>query len=144
MISVKFTNTGPYKFQYATIGAAGIDLPYSGKESILLHSGERKLIPTGISIQLPVGQEAQVRPRSGLALKHGITVLNAPGTIDTDYRGEIGVILLNTDKIHNFEINPGDLIAQLVVAPLSAVFLSQVEELETTERGSGGFGSTDK
>jgi dUTP pyrophosphatase len=127
---------------YATPGSAGVDLRAAEKR--VLQPGERVLIPTGISIALPVGYEAQVRPRSGLAWKHGITLPNSPGTIDADYRGEIKVILLNTSRMP-FTIEPGDRIAQMVVAPVSQVDWAEVEtwdEPDMTERGPSGFGST--
>ncbi|GCD78183.1 deoxyuridine 5'-triphosphate nucleotidohydrolase [Thermaurantimonas aggregans] len=129
--------------EYQTIHSAGMDLRANLSESITLLPGERRLIPTGLKIALPHGYEAQVRPRSGLALKYGITCLNSPGTIDADYRGEIGVLLINLGQ-EPFEIKPGDRIAQLVVAPYSRVEWAQVLELPTSERGEGGFGSTGK
>lgn len=124
-------------------GAAGVDLPAalaSGEELVLL-PGARALVPTGLSIALPEGYEAQVRPRSGLAAKHGVTVLNAPGTIDADYRGEIKVILINHGA-EPFAIRRGDRIAQVVVAPVVAAQFAEVEDLDETERGAGGYGST--
>ncbi len=129
---------------YATALAAGADLRAALKEPLLLAPGQYALIPTGLKIALPKGLEAQVRPRSGLAFKHGVTVLNAPGTIDADYRGEIGVILINHGA-SPFLIDPGMRIAQLVVAPvvrLSFERCSQEELLEATQRGEGGFGHT--
>ncbi|WP_010134300.1 dUTP diphosphatase [Ochrovirga pacifica] len=127
--------------QYETEGAAGLDLKANISESILLKPLERAIVKTGLFIALPQGYEAQVRPRSGLAAKKGITVLNAPGTIDADYRGEIGVILVNLSN-QNFEITNGERIAQLVIAKHEQVAWQEVEVLSTTERGSGGFGST--
>ena len=128
--------------RYETPGAAGMDLRYAGTHVLTLMPGSRSLIPTGIKIALDKGTEAQVRPRSGLALKHGVTVLNSPGTIDADYRGEIKVILINHGQVP-FTINPGDRIAQLVVAPVLRVTAELVDHLPaTTTRGSGGFGST--
>ena len=125
--------------EYATEFSAGVDLCSTEKTYILPH--ERELIHTGLSIALPVEYEAQVRPRSGLALKKGITVLNSPGTIDADYRGEIGVILLNTsDEV--FEINPGDRIAQMVIQHVTKTIIKETTELSETQRASGGFGST--
>ena len=125
--------------QYATELSAGADL--CSTESLSLLPRQRALIHTGWAIALPAGYEAQVRPRSGLALKKGITVLNTPGTIDADYRGEIGVILLNTsDEV--FEINPGDRIAQMVIKKHERAEFEEVDELSTTARGEGGFGST--
>lgn len=126
---------------YATYDAAGIDLFAAIEEAITLAPLERKLIPTGIAIALPQGYEAQIRPRSGLALKHGITVLNAPGTIDADYRGEIGVILINMDK-GPFTIERGMRVAQMVIARYERAGWNIVEALPETERGVGGFGST--
>ncbi|MBQ0156593.1 MAG: dUTP diphosphatase [Bacteroidales bacterium] len=127
--------------KYATSGSAGFDLCASISEPVVIAPGERRLIQTGISIALPVGFEAQVRPRSGLALKHGITVLNTPGTIDSDYRGEIGVILINHSNV-DFTVNDGDRIAQMVVARYETVSWKEVNELSDTERGAGGFGHT--
>ena len=126
---------------YATPASAGVDL--RAVEKCVLQPGERALVPTGIRIALPVGYEAQVRPRSGLALKHGITLPNSPGTIDADYRGEIQVIMQNLGDAP-FAIEPGDRIAQMVVAPVSQVNWLEANALEETERGSGGFGSTGK
>ncbi len=128
---------------YATPQAAGMDLKANIDSVWTLQPMERKLIPTGLKIQLPEGCEAQVRPRSGLALKHGITVLNAPGTIDADYRGEIGVILINLGQ-EPFEIQPGERIAQLVIARYEKAEWKEVELLNETNRGAGGFGSTGK
>jgi dUTP pyrophosphatase len=122
-----------------SLHAAGVDL--QADESAYLLPGARQLVKTGITIALEPGYEAQVRPRSGLALKHGVTVLNAPGTIDADYRGEVGVILINHGD-QPFSVMPGERIAQLVVAPVPCSVLEQVTELEGTERGAGGFGST--
>jgi len=120
-----------------------MDLRASISEALRLQPGERCLIPTGLFIELPAGYEAQVRPRSGLAFKHGLTVLNAPGTIDADYRGEIGVILINLGQ-ETFVIENGERIAQLVIAEYTRVSWSQSESLSDTERGAGGFGSTGK
>jgi dUTP pyrophosphatase len=126
-----------------TEGAAGLDLMAAvpEDEQITLKKGERALVPTGIALQLPIGYEAQVRPRSGLAHKHGITVLNAPGTIDADYRGEIMVLMINHGDVA-FVITRGMRIAQLVVAPVVLVELFVTDALDTSARGSGGFGST--
>jgi dUTP pyrophosphatase len=126
-----------------TAGAAGVDLlaALGISETVTIASGARAVVPCGFSIALPTGYEAQVRPRSGLAAKYGVTVLNTPGTIDADYRGEIKVILINHGA-ENFEIRRGDRIAQMVVAPVSAVAFTERETLDDTERGSGGFGST--
>jgi dUTP pyrophosphatase len=124
-------------------GAAGVDLcaALPADETLTIGPGRRAMVPCGFAIALPEGFEAQVRPRSGLAAKHGVTVLNSPGTIDADYRGEVKVILVNLGD-ETFEIRRGDRIAQLVVAPVSAVEFREVEVLEGTARGSGGFGST--
>jgi dUTP pyrophosphatase len=124
---------------YATTGAAGLDL--RAAEAFTLKPGERALVPTGIAIALPQGFEAQVRPRSGLAVKHGVTVLNAPGTIDADYRGEIKVPIINHGA-EDFVIVRGDRIAQMVIAPVTIATLMEIDRLEETERGSGGFGSS--
>lgn len=129
--------------QYATEQSAGMDLRANIDEPITLKPLERRLIPTGLSIALPDGYEAQVRPRSGLAYKKGLTVLNSPGTIDADYRGDIGVILINLSS-EDFVIEDGERIAQLVVAPYTKVAWSEVSELDETIRGEGGFGSTGK
>ncbi len=126
---------------YATEQAAGMDLTAAIKEAIEIGPGDRMLIPTGLSIALPEGYEAQIRPRSGLALKHGITVLNSPGTIDADYRGEIGVILANMSK-QEFTVERGMRVAQMVIAKHETVEWEVVEELDESERGAGGFGST--
>ena len=127
---------------YATADSAGLDLLAAIDAPIELAPGERKLVPTGLKIALPAGYEAQVRPRSGLALKHGITLLNSPGTIDADYRGEVGVILVNLGQV-SFTIQRGERIAQMVVAPVSRlVWREQMEDLSQTARGAGGFGST--
>ncbi len=136
----KSTNTLP---QYATSQSAGIDLRANLAEPVVLKPMERKLIPTGLFIELPEGYEAQIRPRSGLALKHGITVLNTPGTIDADYRGEIGVILINLST-EDFKIEHGERICQMVIARHEQAEWIQVEELNETERGAGGFGHTGK
>jgi dUTP pyrophosphatase len=126
---------------YATAAAAGADLVAAIDQDIELAPLERKIVPTGISIALPVGFEAQVRPRSGLAAKNGVTVVNAPGTVDADYRGEIGVILINLSK-EPFRISRGMRIAQLVVARHARAVWREVSELDRTARGAGGFGST--
>ncbi len=126
-----------------TSGAAGVDLAaaLAEGETLELAPGRRAIVPTGLRIALPEGYEAQVRPRSGLAANHGVTVLNSPGTVDADYRGEIKVILINHGEAP-FSIRRGDRIAQLVVAPVSAVVFSETERLDETERGAGGHGST--
>ncbi len=126
---------------YETIASAGMDLRANIEEAITLKPLERAIVKTGLFIALPVGTEAQVRPRSGLAAKKGITVLNAPGTVDADYRGEIGVILVNLSN-ENFVINSGERIAQLVIAKHERAEWEEVEVLSETERGAGGFGST--
>lgn len=126
---------------YETPASAGVDLRADIDQSIVLKPLERVVVKTGLFIELPVGYEAQVRPRSGLAAKHGITVLNSPGTIDADYRGEIGVILVNLSNI-DFEIKNGDRIAQMVIAKHERVRFTAVDELTGTTRGTGGFGST--
>lgn len=142
MVHVPVINRSPYPLPaYATPGSAGLDLRAHLEESRTLQPGERALIPTGLSMALPDGYEAQVRPRSGLALKHGITVLNSPGTVDADYRGDVGVILINLGH-EPFAIAPGDRIAQLVVAAYAQVEWALGESLPETERGSGGFGHT--
>lgn len=126
---------------YATEGSAGVDLKANIDEPITLAPLQRVVVPTGLRIALPKGTEAQVRPRSGLAAKHGITVLNTPGTIDADYRGEVGVILINlSDK--DFVINPGERIAQMVLARYERFEWEDVEQLDNTSRGEGGLGST--
>ena len=127
--------------KYQTKSSAGMDLMAFVDDPIIIESGQWKLISTGIYIKLPAGFEAQVRPRSGLALKKGITVLNSPGTIDSDYRGEIGVILINHSK-NNFIVNSGDRIAQLVIAKHESINLKNVESIDSSNRGTGGFGST--
>lgn len=136
----KSTNPMP---AYATEQSAGMDLRASLTESVTLKPMERRLIPTGLYIELPAGYEAQIRPRSGLALKKGITVLNTPGTIDADYRGEIGVILINLSA-EPFVIENGERICQMVIARYESAELIEVEELSETERGEGGFGHTGK
>lgn len=127
--------------KYETSASAGMDLRASLEKSIVLNPGERKLIPTGLFIALPEGLEAQIRPRSGLAYKKGITVLNAPGTIDADYRGEVGVLLINLSDAE-FEVKDGERIAQMVIAEYQQVKWTPVEALDETERGARGFGST--
>ena len=127
--------------QYSTSQSAGLDLRASLEESITLAPGEHRLIPTGLKIALPQGTEAQVRPRSGLAYKHGITVLNSPGTIDADYRGDVGVILINHGK-EPFVVEDGERIAQLVIARYVQLQWKPTDDLSETERGAGGFGST--
>ena len=127
--------------KYETVGASGIDLTANINEELLISSGEKHLISTGISVAIPYCYEIQIRPRSGLAVKNGITVLNAPGTIDADYRGEIKVILINLSK-KNFKVSKGQRIAQMVLCPVIKAEFEEVDELPATERGKGGFGST--
>ena len=142
MIEIKVVNKGHQPLpKYATTQSAGMDLRANIDEPIVLHPMERRLIPTGLYIALPEGYEAQVRPRSGLALKHGLTVLNAPGTIDADYRGEVGVVLINLSQ-EDFTINAGERIAQMVIARHEQAQFQLVEELDETERGAGGYGHT--
>ena len=126
---------------YMTSHAAGVDLRADLDEELVLAPGERALVPTGIAIELPDGYEAQIRPRSGLALKFGITLANSPGTIDSDYRGEIGVILINLGN-ESFVVRSGERVAQMIFAPYVRASLREVEELGETERGDGGFGHT--
>ena len=126
---------------YATVQSAGMDLRANIDESIVLKPLERRLIPTGLHIALPAGYEAQVRPRSGLALKKGITVLNSPGTIDADYRGEVGVLLINLSQ-EDFVVNDGERIAQMVIARHEQAEFVEVDVLDETERGEGGYGHT--
>lgn len=141
-LSIKIVNRSSNPIpSYATEAAAGMDIRAALVDPVHLAPGERKLIPTGLFIELPIGYEAQVRPRSGLALKQGITCLNAPGTIDADYRGEIGVILINHSN-ETQTIQPGDRIAQLVVQPVVSCSWVPVVELSDSTRGQGGFGHT--
>ena len=128
---------------YATEGSSGMDLRADVESEFVLQPLERKMVPTGLFIELPLGYEAQVRPRSGLALKQGITCLNSPGTVDADYRGELKVILINLSNEPQ-TIHPGDRIAQMVIQKVESVLLQQVSELTDTERGEGGFGHTGK
>ena len=144
MLKVKIVNHSPYPCPaYATEQSAGVDLRANLEEPLVLEPLQRALVPTGLYIALPPGYEAQVRPRSGLAAKHGITVLNSHGTVDADYRGELKTILVNLSR-EPFEIVPGERIAQMVIARHEQVEWEQVEELDATERGAGGFGSTGK
>jgi len=151
-MKVKIVNKSKHPLpQYATVASAGFDVRANiparagsdGDASIILKPMERALVPTGLFMELPEGSEAQVRPRSGLALKHGITVLNSPGTIDADYRGELKVLLINLSK-EDFAINDGERIAQVVVAKHERVQWEEVKQLMETERGAGGFGHTGK
>ena len=142
MIEIQVVNRGRQPLPtYATPQSAGMDLRANLDEPVLLRPLERRLIPTGLHIALPAGYEAQVRPRSGLALKKGITVLNTPGTIDADYRGEIGVVLVNLSD-EDFVVNDGERIAQLVIARHEQAEFVVVAELDATERGEGGYGHT--
>ena len=142
MVKIRIVNMGQQPLPaYATAQSAGMDLRANIDAPITLRPMERRLIPTGLRIALPEGCEAQVRPRSGLALKHGITVLNTPGTIDADYRGEVKVLLVNFSN-DNFIINTGERIAQMVIARYEKADLEQVAELDNTERGDGGYGHT--
>ncbi len=142
MVSIKIINRSPHPLPaYETPLSAGMDLRAYLEAPVTLQPGERKLIPTGLYIALPEGYEAQIRPRSGLAYKHGITLLNSPGTIDADYRGEIKVILANlSDK--PFTVHDGDRIAQMVIARYEQAHWQLTDQLDETERGAGGFGST--
>ena len=142
MTKIRIINRGSQQLPaYATPQSAGMDLRANIEDPIALRPLEHRIVPTGLYIALPEGYEAQVRPRSGLALKHGITVLNSPGTIDSDYRGEIGVLLINLSDTP-FVINAGERIAQMVVARHEQAELIEVEELDDTERGAGGYGHT--
>lgn len=141
-MEVKIVNKSAFDLpQYATIMSAGMDLKANITEPVVLDTLERAMVPTGLYIELPDGYEAQVRPRSGLAAKFGVTVANAPGTIDADYRGEIKVILINLSK-EKFVVNPGERIAQMVIAKYEQIEWREVDELDASERGEGGFGST--
>lgn len=141
-MKIKVVNRGHQPLpQYATAQSAGMDLRANLDEPVTLKPLERRLIPTGLHIALPAGYEAQVRPRSGLALKKGITVLNSPGTIDADYRGEIGVVLVNLSS-EEFVVNDGERIAQMVIARHEQGELTEVDVLDETERGEGGYGHT--
>ncbi|MDR6299852.1 dUTP diphosphatase [Mesonia maritima] len=143
-MNIKIINKSKHDLpSYETVASAGMDLRANLEDKIILSPLDRIIVKTGLFIELPVGFEAQVRPRSGLAAKKGITVLNAPGTIDADYRGEIGVILVNLSK-EAFTINDGERIAQLVIAKHERAEWTEVEKLEETARGEGGFGSTGK
>lgn len=142
MLPIKVINKSSHPLpSYATEGAAGLDLRASLTESVTLRPLERKLIPTGLYIELPLGYEAQIRPRSGLSIRHGITVINSPGTIDADYRGEVQVPLVNLSN-EPFVIEDGERIAQMVIARHEVIQWEPVEELSETKRGAGGFGHT--
>ena len=141
-MKIRIVNTSKNELpRYETIASAGMDIRANLEESILLNPLQRAIVPTGLFIELPVGFEAQVRPRSGLAAKYGITVLNTPGTIDADYRGEIKVILVNLSS-ESFEIKNGERIAQMIISAHSSAEWLEVEKLNETERGEGGFGHT--
>jgi dUTP pyrophosphatase len=141
-LAVRIVNKGKHSLpSYATEHSAGMDLRANLEAPIVLAPGHRALIPTGLFLELPEGTEAQVRPRSGLAFKHGVTVLNAPGTIDADYRGEVGVLLINHGQ-EPFEVKDGERVAQLVVARCVRVAFAESDDLRSTERGAGGFGHT--
>lgn len=143
-VSVNIVNKSSNELPaYATEGSAGMDLRANIDQTVTLHSLERRLVPTGLFIELPGGYEAQVRPRSGLAIKQGITCLNTPGTIDSDYRGEIKVILINLSNEPQ-QVHHGDRIAQMVICKVEKASLHLVEQLNVTERGEGGFGHTGK
>lgn len=141
IIKIKKVSAGVPTPAYQTAGSAGCDVVASS--DALIYPGKRYLVPTGLFLEVPCGYECQVRPRSGLALKHGVTVLNSPGTIDSDYRGEVCVLLYNAGD-EPFEVKPGDRIAQLIFAPVTRAEFELVDELSDTERGTGGFGSTGK
>ncbi len=144
MVEIKIVNNSNFPVpSYATPGSAGMDLRANLKEEICIEPHQRVLIPTGLFIELPVGYEAQIRPRSGLALKKGLSVPNAPGTIDSDYRGEIGVILINLSSEFQ-HIQPGERIAQMVIAKYETASWVTVNSLSPSSRGEGGFGSTGK
>lgn len=142
MVKIKIVNRGSQQIPaYATPESAGMDLRANVAEPVVLRPLERRIIPTGLYMALPPGYEAQVRPRSGLAFKHGVTVLNSPGTIDSDYRGELGVLLVNLSN-EDFTIQAGERIAQMVIARHEQGEFVEVEELDDTERGAGGYGHT--
>lgn len=144
ILQIKVINTSTHPLpEYATEKAAGLDLKAKLKEPLVLKPLQRTLVPTGLFIELPEGYEAQIRPRSGLAFKHGITVLNSPGTIDADYRGEVKILLVNLSDT-DFVINDGERVAQMVVARHEQINWYVVTSLEDSERGAGGFGSTGK
>lgn len=143
-MEVKIVNKSPFKTpEYATPFSAGMDLRADIEGPVVLKTLERAMVPTGIFIELPEGYEAQIRPRSGLAAKHGISIVNSPGTIDADYRGEIKVILVNLSS-EPFTVTPGERIAQMVIARFEQIEWEEVDSLSESERGAGGFGSTGK
>ena len=142
MVKIKVVNTGNQPLPaYATVQSVGMDLRANIEEPIVLKPLKRVLVPTGLHIALPEGYEAQIRPRSGLALKKGITCLNTPGTIDADYRGDVGVILVNLSR-EDFVVQPGERIAQMIIGKFDQVEWELVDSLDETERGEGGFGHT--
>ena len=142
MIDLPVINTSPFKLpDYATSSSAGLDLRANIKKPVYLNPSQRILIPTGLKISLPEKFEGQIRPRSGLALKHGITVLNSPGTIDSDFKGEVGVILINLSD-EKYKIKPGDRIAQMIISSFSNVKWKLVDDIGQSKRGNSGFGST--
>ena len=142
MLKIQIINkSGNALPNYETIASAGMDLRANNSETIILKPLERMLIPAGLFMELPIGYEAQIRPRSGLAFKHGITILNSPGTIDADYRGEVKILLVNLSSVE-FEINNGDRVAQMIVAKHEKVNWEEVEILSETVRGEGGYGHT--
>jgi len=142
MLKIQIINkSGNALPNYETIASAGMDLRANNSETIILKPLERLLVPTGLFMELPIGYEAQIRPRSGLAFKHGITILNSPGTIDADYRGEVKILLVNLSSVE-FEINNGDRVAQMIVAKHEKVNWEEVEILSETVRGEGGYGHT--
>lgn len=141
-MEVKIVNKSPFKLpEYATIHSAGMDMRANLNESIIIQPLQRVMVPTGVHIQLPDGFEAQIRPRSGLAAKHGIGIVNSPGTIDADYRGEIKIILVNLSN-EPFTLNPGERVAQMVIARYEKAVWKECDSLDESERGEGGFGST--
>ncbi|WP_462280734.1 dUTP diphosphatase [Salinivirga cyanobacteriivorans] len=142
-MKINIVNQSPYDLKYATEHSAGMDLHAFSDDEIIIKPLQRTLIHTGLYIELPHGYEAMVRPRSGMALKHGISVLNTPGTIDADYRGEIGVILVNLSN-EDYTIKPGDRIAQMVINKYEKADIEIVEKLSDTQRGQGGFGHSGK
>ena len=141
-MKVNIVNSSRFSLpQYATVHSAGLDLRADLEQSLILKPLERSLVPTGLFIELPEGYEAQIRPRSGLAIKHGISLVNTPGTIDPDYRGEIKVIVVNLSDVP-FTLEPGERIAQMVIARFEHISWNEVESLSETDRGEGGFGHT--
>ncbi|MDR1653308.1 MAG: dUTP diphosphatase [Prevotellaceae bacterium] len=144
MVKIRILNHSKHALpQYSTPLSAGMDLRANIDNTVTINPLERKLIPTGLYLELPQGYEAQIRPRSGLALQHGVTLLNTPGTVDADYRGEIGIIMINLSA-EPFEIKDGERIAQMIIARHETAEIIEVQELTETERGTGGFGHTGK